>query len=80
MALKSIAFVGVPKGKPDKRYVRLNKDVTLIAKLGDGTEITLPPGSYLQMFSPRKSEKQTDEQFQELLQWKRFDILLGTDE
>jgi hypothetical protein len=80
MALKSIGYVGVPKKDATKRYIRVNKGVTLKAILEDGTELTIPGGSYINMFPPRKSDKQTDEQFEELAKWKRFDILVSTED
>lgn len=70
---KNVGFVGVPKAKPDNRYIKI--------KLPEGMEkLVLKSGDFLTLMKPRKSEKQSDEQFAELLQWKRFDILQVTDE
>lgn len=80
MGLKSIGYVGVPKKDATKRYIRVNKGVTLKAILEDGTEVTIPGGSYINMFPPRKGKNQTDEQFEEVSQWKRFDILVAVED
>jgi hypothetical protein len=80
MALKTIGYVGVPKKDATKRYMRLNKGITLKVILENGTEVTLPPESYLNMFAPRKGDKQSDEQFEELSKWKRFDICVAIDD
>lgn len=80
MALKTIGYVGVPKSDNTKRYIRLNKGVTLKVVLEDGTEVTVPAQGYLNMFPPKKSKKQTDEQFEEMAQWKRFDICVAVDD
>lgn len=80
MGLKSIGYVGVPKKDATKRYIRVNKGVTLKAILEDGTEVTIPGGSYINMFPPRQGKNQTAEQFEEISQWKRFDILVSVDD
>lgn len=80
MALKSIGYVGVPKSDNTKRYIRINKGVTLKVVLEDGTEVTIPAQGYLNMFPPRKGPKMSDEQFEELSQWKRFDICVAVED
>lgn len=76
----NLGFVGVPKADAKKRYAKINKGYTVVVKTPSGAEITLPEGSFINMFEPRKSEKQTDEQFEALKAWKRFDLVVITDD
>lgn len=76
----NIGYVGVPKKDPKKRYIKTSKGVTLSIRTADGQEITLPEGSFISMMEPRKGEKQTDEQFAEQQQWKRFNLVVVTEE
>ena len=76
----SIGYVGVPKKDATKRYIKTNKGVTLVVKTADGKEITLPEGSYISMFEPKQRKGQSEEQFAEQKAWKRFDLVVTTDE
>ena len=85
MAFKSIGFVGIPKTDKEKRYMRLNKGVKITVTLENGQQFTLqndgtPKSGYINMFTPRKGEKQSEEQYEELKAWKRFDLCIAVDE
>lgn len=76
----NFGHVGVPKDKPENRYARINKGHTLIIRTPKGDEITLPENAYISMFKPRKADSQTDEQFEQLSKWKRFDLTIVIEE
>lgn len=76
----NLGYVGVPKKDPKKRYIKTGKGVTLIIKTADGTELTLPEGSFISMMEPKLRKGQSEEEFEQMKQWKRFDLLVVTDE
>jgi hypothetical protein len=76
----NLGFVGVPKGDAKKRYLKIEKGVTLTIKTKDGSELTLPEGSYINMFEPRQRKGESEEQFGERKKWQRFDVTVIVDE
>lgn len=65
---KRIGYVGVPKKDASKRYIKITEDVQL------------KKDSFLSMLKPKQGEKMSDEDFAALCEWKRFDILLVTED
>lgn len=65
---KTIGYMAKSKTNPTGRYIKINEDVTL------------KKGQFVQLFKPRKSEKQTDEQFAEIVAWKLADAVVFTDD
>lgn len=64
----TVGYVAKKKSDPKKSYIKISKDVTL--KKGD----------FLSLFEPKQMKDQTEEQYQEEMSWKRFNVVQVTDE
>lgn len=67
---KTIGHIAKSKKDPKKSYICLEETVTA----------SRDKKTYLQLFEPRKSDKQTDDDFAQLLSWKRFDVVQVIEE
>ncbi len=64
----TIGYVAKSQKDPKKSYIKITKDVSLTK------------GAIVQLFEPRKSDKDTEEKFNEVKQWKRFDLVQISDD
>lgn len=64
----NIGYVAKSQKDPKKSYIKLTQD------------IAFKKGDVVHLFEPRKGKNDTDEKFEEIKQWKRFDIVKITDD
>lgn len=63
----NVGHVAKNKKDPSKSHVKLTQTI----------EASAENPVYLQLFKPKKSDKHTEEEFQEkVMSWKRFDVVL----